>query len=545
MSKQLPIKDASAEVTLRGNDLWKALLRGAPLALLFSVVGALYTYIDSSRDAPIYEASTALLSSLPPSSVGGVELTAPSEVAPRVYQRFLMDGPIPAQVLEELSGKPPTDTEVLAFKRGIRIEIEDYKPLSSIVTISVRGGDRELVALKADLLAQKLIAWDRSRAEQAVDDAIEGLQGSIAALDAAIAQAANDPDADNSTNTQVTNAALRERLVQELGLVRSRKSNAVYASTLVQMVASDKDSLPIGPRVFLKTLVAAVSLLILTYAIQIVFWANSKRIRSSERLAHAVELPVLGTLEPGDVGNVWKRDPFTRAQAALFANRKLAEPLVVGITSPASFAEKSGVAFGLGRSLVTAGYSTIVLDGDFERAGPGFQLAQSGHTTSAVEELLFDPSKPIAPATMMFASGAKLDVLPVRGSSRLGAGDMDEKLSRLLKALAKKYEMIIIDCPPLLASARSMALAAHCTATILTVGASTSKADVGSAASILRLTGINIIGTLFTTRSWSKDRSEVGIRLSGGAVTTPGLRSSSGMTNSRPSTPVAQVRQRR
>jgi len=537
-------RNASAEVRLMGSDLGRLLAKGAPFAVLLALVGALAAYLDVSRDAPVFEATAVLLSAPPPPSVGGVEIVAPSAVDPRVYQRIIMEGSIPAEVLEDLTGSTPTDDETLAFKRDIRIEIEDYKPLTSIVRIGVRGSDQELVALEANMLAQKLIEWDRSRAERAIEDAIEAMEASIANLDATIASTVSQGDAEQAQRVQATSATLREQLVRELEVVRSRKSGAVYASTLVQMVAADKDGSPVGPRAFLKTLVAAVSMLVLAYAIQFAYWASSKSVGSAERLASLVDLPVLGALAPGALGGVWTRDPFARARTMMLSAPSKFKPRVLGIMSPTSFDEKRGIAFGLGRSLVAAGYRTVVLDGDLKRAGLGYAIDPSRHKTTTLQEHLVDPSKTVVPATILFASGAELDVIPGLIPAELGASDLDVRLSRFLNTLGETYDVIVIDIPPVLTSVRGTEVGPHCAATIMTVGASTNMADVTEALSVSNLVGVNMIGTLFTMRDWPKRRLGASVRRQsgspGGDKEQPGRSRSARETRS-----IARVQQRR
>jgi len=544
VTKEHRSSNASTEVKLMGSDLGRLLAKGAPFAILLTLVGVLAVYLSTSRDSPVFEATAAVLSASPPPSVGGVEIVAPSAVDPRVYQRIIMEGSIPAEVLNDLTGSPPTDEETLAFKRAIRIEIEDYKPLSSIVRISVRGPNQELVALEANTLAQKLIEWDRNRAERAIDDAIEAMEASIAKLDATIAGTVSEGDAAQAQRVQATSATLREQLVRELEAVRSRKSGAVYASSLVQMVSADKVGLPVGPRTFLKALVAAVSMLVLAYAIQFAYWASSKQVVSADRLASLVDLPVLGALAPGALGGVWTRDPFARARTMLLSAPSSSQPRVLGVLSPTSFDEKRGVAFGLGRSLVAAGYRTVVLDGDLERAGPGYALDPARHKTTTLEEHLADPSKSVVAATIVFASGAELDVIPGRTPTGLGASDLDVRLSRFLHTLGESYEVVIVDLPPVLTSVRGTELGPHCTATIMTVGASTNRADVTEALSLASLAGINVIGTLFTTRNWPRRRSGTTARGQSGSPAGQMRQPTRGQTSREPRS-VARVRPRR
>jgi len=130
-------------------------------------------------------------------------------------------------------------------------------------------------------------------------------------------------------------------------------------------------------------------------------------------------------------------------------------PVVVTITSPGRSDGKSFVASNLALAYADAGYRTLLIDGDIRRGGlhrvlklkrrPGLTELLTG---SVPLEQVIQPGG--YPTLWFIGCGARTQVGPELLASR--------PMEQLLMSLRPKYEVIIVDSPPLTAGVDAFAL---------------------------------------------------------------------------------------
>jgi len=135
---------------------------------------------------------------------------------------------------------------------------------------------------------------------------------------------------------------------------------------------------------------------------------------------------------------------------------------VVVITSPLPSEGKSRTAANLAVVLAHAGYSTVLLDADFRRPGQHriFGCERENGLSSIIlrnrrDDCVFN----IMPNLDLVPSGPR----PPNPSELLGS----QRMIELLGDLARDYDYVLLDTPPINAFTDSSVLAAHATGTVL------------------------------------------------------------------------------
>ena len=189
-------------------------------------------------------------------------------------------------------------------------------------------------------------------------------------------------------------------------------------------------------------------------------------------------------------------ESFRIARAAILGVRSGKAPHVIAITSALPAEGKSTTALAFARTLATNGAKTLLIECDVRRAimrllvrdpvaGPG--LVEILHGEATADQVIQQDAVP------------KLDYLlvsaPYFSSEDLfGGGGME----KLLAEMRDRYELIVLDLPPLvgLADGRFLAVLADATALVLRWD-STPAAAASSALGWLKADGANPVGVIF------------------------------------------------
>ncbi len=267
---------------------------------------------------------------------------------------------------------------------------------------------------------------------------------------------------------------------------------------------------PLGTSTLVVTLLAAAAGLLIGVVATFVVASLDRTIRTSRQLRHVSGVPNLaviprqpiGAERPADVALV--RDPNsiesegyrtlrTSLEFAL-SDHPRASGHIVLVTSPRPGEGKSSVAANLAAAAAMAGRSVVLVDGDLRRPqlhrlfGVGSDVGLSSvlrgsamlkaavHRLTAVHELVLLSGGPPPP-----------DPAELLAHDRLG---------RLLAALAKSAELVVIDAPPVLPVTDPTLLAQHADAVLMVATAGLSdRAEWSEALERLAVVDANVIGT--------------------------------------------------
>jgi capsular exopolysaccharide synthesis family protein len=173
-----------------------------------------------------------------------------------------------------------------------------------------------------------------------------------------------------------------------------------------------------------------------------------------------------------------------RAQIFLSASTASARTLAVTSTSPGE--GKTVIAASLAVSIAKAGRRVLLVDADLRRprldqlfhvpSGPGLSNILAGQVT---------PSE-----ALIQSSVEGLFVLPA-GTAMDNAGDMldHQRLNHLIQSFRQVFDLVVIDCPPVMAVADATIVANAAMSVLFVVGAGMTSAEVARGA-VDRLTSV-------------------------------------------------------
>jgi len=485
------------------------------------LTGAVAFLLTQRLDAT-YQASASLLASRPASSFGNVDLITPPPVDPRVYQRALLEGDLVKAAMERLSGEEVSEKQVLAFKRRMRVSVENQE-ISSVITVDVTDTNPVRAAAYANAVANSLIDWDRNRAREMVANSISALERSVTALDSEIASAVASGDAAEAQRLQALGATMREQRVRELETARARSASAVIVGLLENLSVAEPPITPSGPRLVFNVFLAVLLGLVLGYSVQFFSWSLSTSVKDRGELSSLLDTQVLGELSRvGRNGNRFSPDEVGFFRASLLSALRHVRPRVIGISSPEDYGDKQGVALSLAESFWRSGLRTLLIDGDLRLKGPGLGIDISKTQTLGLESFLQDPTGPLQTVAITGDSKAAFDVIPVRNMSKQPSELLAYGFEALIKRVNDAYDVIVVDLPPLLSYPDALVAAPACSGGIvLAVSIGSSGKQAASAAALLEMNEVELRGAVLTGRVSSR---EVRVRSTSGrkeALTAP------------------------
>ncbi|WP_230292258.1 polysaccharide biosynthesis tyrosine autokinase [Croceicoccus sp. Ery5] len=300
-----------------------------------------------------------------------------------------------------------------------------------------------------------------------------------------------------------TNRALYDALLQ-----RFRELNAaagITANNILIIDRAETPSAPIWPRPLINAFLGAVIGFGLAAAIAFARERLDDSIRSSDDVERKLGLPVLGiTPRPANAdAETEMLDPHSPMSESIYALRTALElstrdglPQTLLVTSTRPAEGKSTTSEALAREFAQSGRRTVLVDADMRRPSvhhnfhidnkSGFStlltspaLVPEALKTTDVDNLSVIPSGPIPPSPPRLLSGETLD--------------------RVFSQLRDRFDIIIIDAPPVLGLADAPQLASAAGGVLYVVEAH-SGSQGQAKASIRRLlsAGTNILGVVLT-----------------------------------------------
>jgi capsular exopolysaccharide synthesis family protein len=152
--------------------------------------------------------------------------------------------------------------------------------------------------------------------------------------------------------------------------------------------------------------------------------------------------------------------PYSEALRRLFVSVELSEtavpPKVIMVTSSVPAEGKSVIVASLGRQLAGSGKKVLLIDCDWR--SPSLQRIFRCGNAKGLADLLTDDNVLLNDCLKRDAESG-VDILPAgpwepRLLSLLGS----ERMARLLEAFSAEYDLLILDSPPVLATADALAL---------------------------------------------------------------------------------------
>lgn len=278
---------------------------------------------------------------------------------------------------------------------------------------------------------------------------------------------------------------------------------------------------PVRPRVLLNLCLGLLGGIVT--GLMFGFWAESvdDTLNSTEELESGVSLPVLSGVPLHQFQSVTKGNPpggdkaevltpmlihHPHSQAseamrglrtALLLSSPDRQPKVIAVVSSLSAEGKTTVAVNLGIAFAQRGESVLMIDTDLRRSAmhdqfgiPNSDYGASTVLTQGMDERAIVTPLEALPNLKMMPAGPR----PPNPSELLGSRRMVE----MLDTLAKEYDRIILDTPPVLSVADSLALANAADVAVLVVRAGVArKRAVLRVRDLLQRTNCNLVGVVF------------------------------------------------
>ena len=196
---------------------------------------------------------------------------------------------------------------------------------------------------------------------------------------------------------------------------------------------------------------------------------------------------------------------FADAYDALFGALRLARPLASGnsilVTSAAPDEGKTTLSLGLAITASLAGQTALLIDGDLRQSSLTAAVGSTG-TVGLIEILLghgevAEAIRPVAAlADAPWAAGVSFMAGGRKPPIFLGAVDWS-KAQTAFRSISQKFDMVILDSPPILAANDALLFASIVDAVVLVVGAGNANLDaIRRAKEHLDAIGTPIIGAV-------------------------------------------------
>ncbi len=457
------------EIDLR--EYVRVLRRWLWLIALCSIIAAVSAYIISARFIqPVYKAEAILMVEPSARVFGSIryqDVLAGERIA-RTYAEILESRPLLEKTLVKLGYLPDLPDDEVPFDVSVQA-VRD----TQLIKISVESEDPVLAAEAANALAQAFIeerAEDQTKRFGSLKSSIEE---QLSEIDEEISRLEEQK---NSTQDQEKARALEEQLVN-LRDMRTRLLASLYeiqlaeaqnTELITQLEKADVPDKPVRPKKLLNTFIAGIlgGMLAVMGAFLAEYLDTS--IKEPEQIERLTGLPVLGSIfafeaNPDGTNLITLEHPRSHTAESFMVLRANLEFLsvdapvrVLGVTSPGAGEGKSNIAANLALVMARGGRRVILVSADLRKPMlyKLMGLAQSPGLSEALVE------KEILPEEYLQAF--EVENLRVLTSGRLPPNPADLLASRRMGELINRFknlcDVVIVDCPPLLAVADTVLL---------------------------------------------------------------------------------------
>ena len=377
----------------------------------------------------------------------------------------------------------------------------------------VRATERALAALRGQIAAEtgRLITADRMRAAAAAAR-VKSLKAELAAVrDRAAAQSVRAAPLARLEEERTAESDLLRAQTEQIGTL---ESHSVLTRPDARIIAEATRPLqPSGPRS--AAILSGAVLLGLCLGVLAALMADSLNgsFRSGGQVREALEMPCMALLpEVGrrerrglSVPDYARRYPFSAFAEQIRALRTglwLASgaPRSLAITAARPGEGKTTLAVSLALSVAASGARVLVIDCDIRQ--PSFDMIFGlGGLPGLTDHLAGRVALEAAIHRPALEEGESLpDVMPAGAvATEALALFMSDRLDRLMAELHGRYDLVVLDLPPVFALAEAQLLARAAVATLLCIRwGQTPRRTVAAALALLDQGGLRLAGAALT-----------------------------------------------
>jgi capsular exopolysaccharide synthesis family protein len=452
-----------------GSILWRGKWLILASVVIMVVLAALYT----STEPKVYEASGIIEVNVP-SNAAAANITATNQALATNYASLLTSAGFLSEVRPHVDGGR---LSVAALQGKLSSSVVTN---SALVQLQVKGPTPADARKVAEQVMTGFLTYLRISGQTQARQLQATLQGEISRLSTEIAAASSAPRSPASSSKLASlKAQLAELVTEDATLVSNGAAQATSATLAAPAVAS---ATPVSPKKSLNLLGGLVLGLVIGIALA---WARQilrPTIHSAQDVTSLVDAPLLGSIplvaKPGP-GNARLREAYGVLYTNLIFALRGDEMRVVTFVGYNQGAGKSSAVEGVARAAALSGRSVLVVDGDLRAgtltqrlgAGGGPGLSDVLQNRIAVEEALVE----VEEGVML------LPASPARGANpaSLLAGS---RTPRVMASLRNRFDLIVVDSPPLAGLADGLVLGAVSDAVVLVVRTDLTKPSEVNAA---------------------------------------------------------------
>lgn len=445
---------------------------------LMAVVAAAAAYFASLQIMPVYQATTRILINEAPATVKVDYTSALSgDRLASTFSEMISTDPVLQEVIKRLGLNLTTDK----LKKMITVTIVKD---TSLLEVQVEDTDAARAAAIANAIvdvfstqiqeqqASRFVASKQSLEAQLteMDQKIQGLTATLSAP--AMNDPANLAEKDRIETSQTQYQQTYSSLLQSYEQIRLAETQST--SKLIQVEGAKAPIRPVRPNVLQNTLLAAVVGLLAAIGVVVLIEMMDDSLRDPEVVTRQLGLPILGIIahispDQQIITRDEPRSPVSEAFRSLRTNIQYSgvdKPIrLLLVTSPSPQDGKSTVAANLSVALAQSGKRVALIDADLRR--PMVHKIFNATNTRGLSDLFLIPhgnldgrlQKTNVSGLVVLPSG----VVPPNPSELLGS----ERMREILASLLVEMDMVVLDCPPVLAVTDAVVLSPLADAVIM------------------------------------------------------------------------------
>jgi capsular exopolysaccharide synthesis family protein len=520
--------------------IYNLLMHWLWLVVLMSLLAGGASYIISIRSTPVYRASTTLLVDQSRQASSDYTALMASERLSRTYAEWLRKRPVLEVVIQRLS--LPGSVDSLARMITVRA-VRD----TQLILLTVEDSHPVRAAAIANMLPEVFLEQNQGMQSQrfaqtitSLEAQLEAVNSSIATVEARIvgASAVEQERLKEQLREFQSRAGALERSLVDIRLEAARSTNTVFA-----IERADPPTRPVRPNVLYNTILAMVMGALLAGAAVVVLEYMDDVVKTPDDVQAALALTTLAAVPAVDANGddellMLRPGPGGAAEAyrVLRTNLQFASVdralRVMLVTSPSASEGKSTTASNLAIAMAQMGLQVLLMDADLHRPRQHkiFKLANNTGLTAALlpGEAAFEAQAQATcvPGLSLMSAGPS----PANPSELLGSARMRELLNRL----KDRWDIVIVDSPPVTLLSDSAVLAAQTDGVLLVLeSGQTRRATARAASEALGQVHARVLGVVLNRVTRQKSSYYYGYE-GYGAEGEPGEKSRNGRSGGTP-----------
>lgn len=506
--------------------LFGTFVRMGWLILLLTVCMGLLGYLFSKSQTPIYEATTTLIvgPSMQTRDLNRSQIQTSQEVG-LTYANVARRHPVLNGTVEALD----LDLDWRSLRNSVDVALVSN---TQLLEISVRAPSPFAAEVIADEIARQLILLsptDMSNREdeqtrEFVQLRLHSLQTKIEEGERRLiqlqAQDMSDTSAVSILQTQDEISAL-EGLITAweanystlLSTLTRPNDSANYLEVIEPALASNS---PVRPRILLNTMVSLIVGLIISLGLALLLDALDETIHTTEEISELLQIPLLAKISrfpSGSASLISGQSAYARPvedfrllrSKLLLLEKENVDGKTFALASPGSNQGASPMVANLGIVMAQSGLATIIVDADIRN--PKQHLLFNVENERGLINLLSYPELRVDGLLKKCPQTPNLYILNagILWQEQVSAGGIlsltptellgFETMTRILKQLRQKADVVLIDCPPVVPFADSTVLSSVVDGAILVCCLNnTKRRDAYQSLLNMQQTHANILG---------------------------------------------------